>query len=204
MLIPFAIHFLQTYLSLVAFVIHFLHLLFYHLPPHHVHVSTLLVKVKKEIKFKLAQGIIKTFQRLNKVPLATISTKKNNLPSPLSFCDTQKGIHVKINLNDIKVVAWPLGATNISFFMSPKHTYMIQIEKGNTKSHTCMQTFHHTQTDPKDFLTMEQHLRGDFVHFLMPTPSKSIETTFICLLISFFLLMQDLMITHNVRHNAIQ
>jgi len=52
-------------------------------------------------------------------------------------------MHVKINLNNIKDVAWPLGVTNISLFMSPKHTYMIQIEKGNTKSHTCMQTFHH-------------------------------------------------------------
>jgi len=62
-------------------------------------------------------------------------------------------MHVKINLNDVKDVAWPLGATNISLFMSPKHTYMIQIEKGNTKSHTCMQTFHHTHKDPRDFLT---------------------------------------------------
>jgi hypothetical protein len=73
MLIPFVIHVLQTYLSLVAFVIHFFHLLSYHLPLHHVHVSTLLVKVQKEIKMKLAQGIKKTFQKLNKVPLATRS-----------------------------------------------------------------------------------------------------------------------------------
>jgi hypothetical protein len=111
-------------------------------------------------------------------------------------------MHIKNNLNDIKYVAWPLEATYVSFFMSPKHTYMIQIEKGNTKLHAHMQAYHHTHEDTRD-LTMEQHMHGDFVHFLMPTPSRSIETTFICLLSFPFLLMQNLMITHHITHNAI-
>jgi hypothetical protein len=47
-------------------------------------------------------------------------------------------------------------------------------------------------------------MHGDFVHFLMLTPSGSIKTISICLLSSPFLLMQDLMITHHVTHNAIR
>lgn len=66
---------------------------------------------------------------------------------------------------------------------------MIQIEKGSTKSHASMQAYHHAHKDMRDFLTMEQHPHGDFVHFLMPTPSGSIKTSSICLLSSPFLLM---------------
>jgi hypothetical protein len=105
MLIPFVIHVLQTYLNLVAFVIHFFNLLSYNLPFHYVHVSTLLIKAQKEIKIKLAQGI-KKIKRLNKVPLATRSNSKNNLLSPLSLHDTQKDIHIKKILNDICIILY--------------------------------------------------------------------------------------------------
>jgi hypothetical protein len=88
--------------------------------------------------------------------------------------------------------------------MSPKHTYMIQIEKGNTKSHANMQAYHHTHKNTRYFLTMEQRLHGDFFHFLTPLPSRSIKTTYICLLSSPFLFMQDLMITRHNKHNAIR